>query len=139
MNTYMEYLHMQQPIDGIYHNVIITGVSVSIDAVDPNGNTVHVATVNSDVSGTFGYTWTPTIAGDYKITATFAGTNSYGSSWAETHTTVINAPSASTSPVQVPETLQAPTEMYFAISTLAIIIAIAIVGAILGLMLRKRA
>ena len=40
-STYMEYLHMSAPIDGIYHNVTITGVPVSIDAKDPNGNYVH--------------------------------------------------------------------------------------------------
>ena len=45
MNTYMEYLHEQQPIDGTFHNVTVTGVPVSIDAIDPNGNPVHLATV----------------------------------------------------------------------------------------------
>ena len=52
MGAYMEYLHMQQPIDRMYHNITITGVPVSIDTVDPNGNSMHIATVTSDVSGT---------------------------------------------------------------------------------------
>ncbi|XHH09040.1 MAG: PQQ-binding-like beta-propeller repeat protein [Candidatus Bathyarchaeia archaeon] len=94
MATYMEYLHMQKPIDGLYHNITVTGVPISIDAIDPNGNAVHIADVTSDMSGTFSYTWTPEMAGDYAITATFMGDDSYGSSWAETHATVVNAPEA---------------------------------------------
>ena len=42
MATWMDYLHFQMPIDGIYHNITITGVPVSIDAVDPNGNPIHI-------------------------------------------------------------------------------------------------
>ena len=137
MSTYMEYLHMQHPIDGLSHNITVIGVPVSLDAVDPNGNNIHIATVNSDFSGTFHYTWTPTIAGDYQITATFAGTNSYGSSWAETAATVSSTITAN--PTENP-VINVPTnEMYLAISTIAIIIAIVIVGAVLALMLKKRA
>lgn len=136
MGTYMEYLHMQQPIDGIYHNVTIAGVPVSIDAVDPNGNYMHIETVTSDVSGTFAYTWTPTIAGDYQITATFAGSGGYGSSWAQTYATVINAPEAS--PTATPISFDAINNTVTSTiigGVVAIIVAIAIVGV---LSLRKR-
>ncbi len=91
MSTYMEYLYMQKPIGGLYGNETIIGVPVSIDAVDPNGNYVHIGDTTSDVSGTFGFTWTPTIAGNYKITATFIGDDSYGSSWAQTYAAVAQA------------------------------------------------
>jgi len=57
---------------------------VSIDALDPNNNFVHIADVTSDISGTFSYMWKPTMEGHYKVTATFAGSPSYGSSFAET-------------------------------------------------------
>ena len=133
MATYMEYLHMQKPIDGIYHNVTVTGVPVSIDAVDPNGNYVHIATVASDVSGTFGYTWAPDISGQYKVTASFMGDNSYGSSWAQTYVAVTEAPVVTPAATQTPITMP-PIETYIAGSTIAIIVAIAIVG----LFLRKR-
>jgi PQQ-like domain len=131
MATYMEYLHMQKEIPS---NVTVTGVPVSIDAMDPNGNTVHIATVTSDMSGTYSYMWTPDIAGKYTITATFTGTNSYSSSWAETAVGVAQAPqaTATSTPTAVQ---QSSTDMYLAASTIAIIIAIAIVGL---LMLRKR-
>jgi hypothetical protein len=89
MNAWMDYLHMQQPIPAE-----VIGVPISIDAVDPNGNTIHIATVTSDMSGTFGYTWTPTTVGQYAITATFAGDDSYGSSWAQTYSSVTQAQAA---------------------------------------------
>ena len=135
MSTYMEYLYGQQPIDGMYHNMTVTGVPVSIDAVDPNGNTVHIGDTTSDMSGTFAYTWTPTITGEYKISATFAGSNSYGSSWAETHATVVNTPTATATTTSQGSIVFPPYEMYTVGTGIAVIIAVAIVGA---LILRKR-
>ncbi len=71
----------------------VKGVPVSIDATDPNGNLAHIGDAVTDMSGTFGFTWTPEIAGEYKVTATFAGDDSYGSSWAQTYATVVEATS----------------------------------------------
>jgi outer membrane protein assembly factor BamB len=133
MATYMEYLYMQKQIPA---NVIVKGVPVFLDAVDPNGNTVHIATVTSDMSGTFGYTWAPTTPGQYTITATFAGDDSYGSSLAQTYASVTQAPAAS--PTATPITFDAINNTVLtavAAGVIAIIIAIAIVGL---LMLRKR-
>jgi hypothetical protein len=104
--------------------------------VDSNGNFRNIGTATTTSSGTFSFTWTPDIPGDYQVIATFAGTNSYYPSSMQTAFTVMQAaPTASPYPVvNLP-----PTETYFAISTVAIIIAIAIVGAVLALlMLRKR-
>ena len=137
MATYMEYLHMQMPIDGMHHNVTITGVPVSIDAVDPNGNYVHIATVASDgASGTFGYTWTPGIPGQYKIMASFAGDDSYGSSWMQTYATVVEAPAASptASPISFDAINNTVTTTIIG-AAVAIIIAVAIATV---LILRKR-
>ncbi len=133
MATWMEYLHMQMPIDGLSHKVIITGVPVSIDAVDPNGNTIHLATVTSDVSGTFAYTWTPSLAGDWRITATFAGSGSYGSSYAEAHANVVNAPTTTVTPTTISSASVTSTDVmtYIVIAAIAIIIAVAIVGALI--------
>ncbi len=89
---------MQQPLTGLWGNETITGVPVSLDAVDPNGNFVHIATVTSDgTTGAYGYTWTPTVAGDYKVMATFTGDDSYGSSWATSYASVL-APAATPAP-----------------------------------------
>jgi hypothetical protein len=135
MGTYMEYLHMQQPIDGIYHNVTIVGVPVSIDTIDPSGTPIHIETVTSDVSGTFSYTWTPTTPGDYKITATFPGSGGYGSSWAETHVNVVEAPVTPTHPAISFDTINSTVTTTIIAGVIAIIIAVAVIGA---LILRKR-
>ncbi len=71
MSTYMEYLYDQQPIDGMYHNMTVTGVPVTITAIDPNGNPVTIGNVTSDESGCFAFTWQPTMAGEYTISASF--------------------------------------------------------------------
>jgi hypothetical protein len=135
MTTWMQYLHMQQPLTGLWGNETITGVPVSLDAVDPNGNFVHIATVTSDgTTGAFGYTWKPEIAGDYKVTATFAGDDSYSSSWATTYASAVS-PTATTQPSATTSTANYATTTdlmtYMAIGIVAIIIAIAIVGLVL--------
>jgi hypothetical protein len=114
----MEYQYEQQikPTNA-------TGVTVSLDTVDPNGNFVHIADVTTDTTGVFAYKYTPEIAGTYQIIATFKGTNSYGSSSAQTYMAITDAaPTASPYPVAA----QPPTEMYFIGLGVAIIIAIAI-------------
>jgi hypothetical protein len=128
MTAWMEYLYMQHDIPSD-----TTGVPVSIDAVDPNGNAIHIATVTSDMSGTYKALWKPDIPGEYTITASFMGDDSYGSSWAETAVGVTQA--AASTPAPTPQQVtEKPIEIYFAASTIAIILAIAIVG----IMLRKR-
>ncbi len=129
MDTWMDYLHFQMPIGGIYNNITVTGVPVSIDATDPNGNVQHLATVTSDMSGTFAYTWTPTTTGDYKITATFMGSDSYGSSYAQTYANVVSAPATSTpAPTASNVGVATATDLmtFISIAIIAIIIAIAI-------------
>jgi len=129
MSQWMEYLYMQKT-----RSTNATGVEVTLDAIDPNNNFVHLGTATSDASGTFGYAWTPPdIPGKYTIIATFAGSESYYSSYAETYAVVSEAPPAS--PTPTPAAPLPPIETYFVVATVAIIIAIAIVGI---LMLRKR-
>ena len=124
---WMEYVYMQQPMP-----TNATGVPVSINVLDSNGNYRQIGTTTSDGSGMFTFTWTPDIAGDYTVVASFAGSESYYPASAETSFTAVEpAPTASPYPV----TSLPPTEMYFAASTIAIIIAIAIVGL---LILRKK-
>jgi hypothetical protein len=126
--AWMEYLYQQQA-----KPTSATGVQVSLDTIDPNGNYVHIGTVTSDLTGAYGYKWTPEIPGTYQIIATFEGSNSYGSSHAQTY---VGVDDAASTPSPYPVTTLPPTEMYFAISTVAIIIAIAIATALM--MLRKR-
>jgi hypothetical protein len=140
MATQMEYLHIQHPIDGIYHNLTITGIPVSLDAIDPNGNPIHIGDVTTEgYSGTFGFVWQPETAGKYQITATFKGDDSYGSSFATTYATVsapasTPTPTTNTNPVDV----TTPVATYVTAGVIAIIIAIAVVGALIMLAIRKK-
>jgi hypothetical protein len=130
-SAWMEYVYMQKPCPANF-----TGVTVSLTAVDPNGNYVQIGTATTDAQGLYHYTWTPpNVPGDYTITASFAGTNSYYGSAAETAMTVTPAPTAA--PTAAPQANLATTAdlmTYIVVAAVAIIIAIAIVG---FLILRK--
>jgi outer membrane protein assembly factor BamB len=92
MTLQMQYLHMQMPIGGLWGNETMTGVPVSLDTLDPNGNYVHIGDVTTDgYSGTFGFTWEPEVPGQYQVTATFMGDDSYGSSFATTYVNIAEA------------------------------------------------
>ncbi len=134
MGDFMAYLYQQAP-----YPANVTGVPVSIDAIDPNGNSIHIATVTSNSQGTFGSSWTPTTAGLYTITATFAGDNSYGFSSASAVATAAQAPTGTSTPTSTnaPSNLATTSDITVIVlaSAIAIIIAIAIVG---FLILRKR-
>jgi hypothetical protein len=84
----------------------------------------------------FSFTWTPDITGDYTVIATFAGSESYYSSAAET-SFYANAPAPTASPY--PQITLPPTDMYIAGATTAMIVAIAIVGVVILMAVKKRA
>jgi hypothetical protein len=136
MSTYMAYIHKGMPIAGIWGNETITGVPVSIDAVDSNGNNIHIADVTTDgYSGSFGYTWEPEITGQYTITATFMGDESYGSSFDTTYVGITEGQVSTTTPATT-QVQAAQDSIPYVIGTgIAIIVAIAIVGLLL---LRKK-
>jgi outer membrane protein assembly factor BamB len=128
MSAWMEYLYQQQPMP-----TDATGVEVTIDAVDPNNNFIHIGTTTSDISGLYSYAWkTPDVPGKYTIIATFAGSESYYASYKETAMVVTEAPAAT--PTPTPLTLP-PYETYTIGAAVAIIIAIAIAAV---LILRKK-
>jgi hypothetical protein len=128
MGAWMEYVYMQKP-----RPANATGVEVTIDAIDPNGNFVHLGSATSDTSGTFGYAWTtPDVPGKYTVIATFAGSESYWPSYAETYTVISEAPA-----VTPPPTYPQPIDYTMPIigAAIAVIIAVAIATILL---LRKR-
>jgi len=127
MSAWMEYVYMQKP-----KPTDVKGVEVVIEVLDSNNNHYEVARTTSDANGFFKATFEPPVPGEYTIIAKFAGSESYYGSYAETAVYVEEAPAATPEPTPVP---QAPVETYFAVSTIAIIVAIAIVGILL---LRKR-
>jgi hypothetical protein len=72
MEAFMESVYMQQPMP---HN--LTGVPITFFVVDANGNYRTIGSTTSSTDGTFAFKWTPDIAGDYYLTASFDGSQSY--------------------------------------------------------------
>jgi hypothetical protein len=129
---WMQYVYMQYP-----RPTNATGVDVSINVIDPNGNTYKVASATSDANGYYSCTFTPQVSGQYKIIANFDGTKSYYGSAAEASIEVNDSPTQAT-PTPIAENTSL-IETYFIPAVAAIIIAIALVGAVIVLMLRKKA
>jgi len=110
MSLQMEYLHLQRPIGGIWENETITGVPVTLTAIDSEGNYVDIGTVTTEgYYGTFGLAWTPPEEGTYKIIASFESDESYGSSGAATYVSVGPAPAPAV-PIEPEPTEPEPTE-----------------------------
>ena len=130
MSQFMQTVYMQQP-----NPTNATGVPVTISVIDSNGNFRQIGSAKSDASGMFTLTWTPDIAGNYTVVANFEGTQSYYPSSAET-SFFASSPVLTASPQAV--AAQPPTEMYIAIGVVAIIIAVAIVGALMLTAIKRR-
>jgi len=130
MSDWMAYLYQQQP-----YPANATGVEVSLDVLDENGNYRNIGTATSDASGVFSYAWKPDIPGTYTVYATFAGSGAYYSSYAETAFVVDEAPAATVEPTPAP---QSAADMYFIPMSIGIIVAIVVATIVIVLMLRKR-
>jgi hypothetical protein len=132
VNSWMEYVYMQKP-----KPTDTTGVPVSIDVIDSNGNHRNIGTTTSDSSGAFSYQWTPDIPGKYTVIATFAGSTSYWPSTSETSFAVdLVAPTVTAAPTPVSESV---SDLFFVPLSIGIVLAIVIIGILLALLLlRKR-
>jgi len=131
-SAFMEYVYENQA-----EPTNTTGVPVTLTETDHNGNTYTIGTTRTDASGTFGFTWTPPIEGNYTIIATFAGSNSYYGQCAET--SIETGPAAATTaPTTAPVQGFATTgDLNMAVAIIAIIVIV--IGAVLALlMMRKR-
>lgn len=131
MKGWMEYVYQQQPLPTDF-----TGVAVSIDVIDSNGNYRNIGSATTDASRSYSMSWLPDISGDYTVIARFAGTNSYWPSYAETSFAV---DPAQPTPAPTAEPVQSTADMYF-VPAIAGLFVLVIVGfAVLALlMLRKR-
>ena len=130
MTDWMGYVYQQKP-----HPTNFQGVEVVLKVLDSNNNTREIGRTMTDSTGAYSYQWKPDIEGKYTVIATFEGTNGYWPSYSETAFAVDPAaPTPQT--VEIPPDQSGTNIMY---ASIAIIIAIVIVGAVLAvLMLRKR-
>jgi hypothetical protein len=129
-SKWMEYVYQQQPCPAD-----VVGVDVTLSVIDANGNFREIGTATTDAMGSYGFTWTPDIPGDYILVANFAGSNSYYTSSAQTYFHATEAVAPEPTPVY-----QQPVDNTMTIIGVgvAMIVAIAIVGALILLTLRKR-
>jgi hypothetical protein len=134
-SAFMEYVYQQQ-----VQPTNTTGVPVTISVLDSNNNYRTISTTTTNALGTYGFTWTPDITGNFTIVATFAGSNSYYGSSASTYIYASAPPT--TAPATTTQSNIATTGdlmTYVVAAAIAIIIVIAIVGVLIVTMLRKRA
>ena len=127
MSAWMEYVYMQKP-----KPTDIVGVPVTLSVLDANGNYRQIGNTTTNSDGFFTFSWLPDIDGQYTVYASFDGSESYWPSHAVTSFAVYAIGQPTTTPL--PIIASTPFELYFAASTIAILIGIA--SAVL--VLRKR-
>jgi hypothetical protein len=109
---------------------------VLISVLDSNNNNYAIGTAFTDLTGAFGFTWTPQIPGQYTVYASFLGSASYYPSYAQTYLNV-ESPNAAT-PTAAPLKEASTTDTYFLPAVAIIVIAIVVVGMVNLLVARKR-
>jgi len=134
MSQQMEYLHLSQPIGGLWNNVTVTGVPVSLIAIDSNGTVTDLGTVTSNgYSGVYSVTWCALKEDTYQIIATFAGDDSYGSSMSTTTVLVGPAPAAYPEPKEPIPPTDNTSLLYGTLAAVIIAIIVGIVAVLLAL------
>jgi len=131
MTQFMEAVYEQQVMPSN-----ITGVPVTIAVTDSNGNCYPIGTATTTPSGFYSLTWTPTISGNFTVTATFAGTQSYYGSSA-TSAFYASLPQARQAPTAAPIGNVA-TQSTLEYIGIAIIIVIVIIGAVLAILVTRK-
>jgi hypothetical protein len=86
MSEWMLHVYMQ------FGKPEVTGVTVKLEAIDPNGEYAYIGTATTDLSGNYGFSWKPDIEGQWTIMATFYGSEAYYSSTSTTYIKVDPAP-----------------------------------------------
>jgi hypothetical protein len=128
--AWMEYVYQQGPLP-----TNATGVTVTLNVIDANGNFRTIGTTTSDATGFYSYQWTPDIEGKYTIYASFEGSESY---WPSTATTAFAVDPAPATPTPAPTAALNAADLYLLPGIIGIIIAIAVGFTITILILKKK-
>ena len=130
MTNWMEYVYKQQP-----KPTNATGVPVTINVVDANGNYRTIGTATSDATGFYSVQWKPDIPGKYTVYVIFGGSESY---WPSQATTAFSVDQETTTPTLQPIQTSSTSDQYILPGIIGIIVAIVIGFAVTILILRKR-
>jgi hypothetical protein len=131
MTQWMGYVYDQQP-----EPTNFIGVPVTLSVTDSNGNHYNIGTATTNPNGFYSLAWTPTIPGNFTVTATFAGTQAYYGSSANA-AFYASAPAATAAPTASPVTGLASTAT-LELGVVAIIIVIVIIGVVLALLMMRK-
>ena len=126
----MGYVYQQKPLPTNF-----TGVDVTINVVDANGNFRTIGTATTDDTGAYNLVWKPDIPGTYNVIATFAGTNGY---WPSSATTAFNVMEAHATAAPAPTAAPSMADQYFVPAIAGLFVFVAIIGVVIILVLRKR-
>jgi hypothetical protein len=129
MSEWMLHVYKQFPTPAD-----VIGVEVVVSVLDPNNNYYEVGTTTANSNGFFSVNFEPEVPGKYSIVATFEGSRAYYGSFAETAVFVEEAPPPPKGPTPPPAST---ADLYLVPGIISIIVAIAVVGAVIVLMLRK--
>jgi hypothetical protein len=130
MSDWMGYVYEQKPLPTNF-----TGVEVTVNVVDSNGNYRTIGTTTTDAKGFYTLQWKPDITGPYKVVTVFAGNKGYWGSSAEASFGV-DEPVATATPQ--PTAAPSMADLYFMPMSIAIIVLILVVGVVLMIGQRKR-
>jgi hypothetical protein len=122
MAMWMDYNYLQMPMGGFSGDETVKGVLVVLTAENEHGEYTYIGETYTDGSGTFSYLWEPEEVGKYTVTATFQGSNAYGSSYDTTAIGVVDANSGNNQP---------HFALYIAISTIVMVVLILLVSFLL--------
>ena len=130
MREWMGYVYQQQIMPTNF-----TGVQVTLDVIDSNGNQRNIGTATTDETGMYSLTWTPDISGSYTVIATFQGTNGYYPSYAKTTFSVDEA-----HPTEMPTSTptQSAADLYFVPAVAGLFVLIIVVLAMLVLLIMRK-
>ncbi|NLB75981.1 MAG: PQQ-like beta-propeller repeat protein [Crenarchaeota archaeon] len=112
-----------------------TGVTIILSVVDSNGNYREIGSTTSDADGFFNYKWLPDIDGQYQLYASFTGSAAFYPCHAVTS---FNVEPTTSTPIPTQELISTAADNYLLLGIIAIIIAIAIVGALLALLVTRK-
>ncbi len=112
-----------------------SGIPLTVSVLDANGNYRVVGTTTSDLTGAYSFSWKPDIAGKYTVYVTFAGSEAYYGSVAQSAFFVENEVAATAAPTPAPAST---ADTYFIPAVAGLFVLIIIVLALLVVMMIKK-
>ncbi len=112
-----------------------SGVPLIVSVLDANGNNRIVGTTTSDLTGAYKFSWKPDISGSYTVYVTFAGSEAYYGSVAQSAFFVEDQPAATVTATPQPAST---ADQYFVPAIAGLFVLVIIVLALLVVLMMKK-